>query len=120
MTGPWIVAIALVLGGAAQLLVTSRTASGRLGRNKFAGVRTRATMLTDENWLAAHQAARPLGMRSGQAFLASGLVVPAARVGQLLALAGVGFGIVCLYLSTRAAVRAVTPIARSENSEPNR
>ena len=67
-------------------------------------------MLTDDNWLEAHKAARPYGMRSGQAFLASGLVVPVARVGQLLALAGVGFGIVCLYVSTRAAVRAVTPV----------
>lgn len=67
-------------------------------------------MLTDDNWLEAHKAARSYGMRSGQAFLASGLVVPVARVGQLLALAGVGFGIVCLYLSTRAAVRAVTPV----------
>lgn len=107
-----IVAAALVIGGIVQLVVTSRAASGRLGRNKFAGIRTRATMLTDDNWLQAHQAARPFGMRSGQAFLASGLVVPVARVGQLLALAGVGFGIVCLYLSTRAAVRAVTPVQR--------
>lgn len=105
-----IVAAALVIGGIAQLIVTSRAASGRLGRNRFAGIRTRATMLTDDNWLEAHKAARSYGMRSGQAFLASGLVVPVARVGQLLALAGVGFGIVCLYLSTRAAVRAVTPV----------
>lgn len=105
-----IVAAALVIGGIVQLMVMSRAASGRLGRNKFAGIRTRATMLSDDNWLEAHQAARPFGMRSGQAFLASGLVVPVARVGQLLALAGVGFGIVCLYLSTRAAVRAVTPV----------
>lgn len=112
-----IVAIALVIGGAAQLLVTTRTSSGRLGRNKFAGIRTRATMLTDENWLVAHKAAQPFGMRSGQAFLASGVVVLAPRVGQLLALAGVGFGIVFLYLSTRAAVRAVTPIARQEKAE---
>ncbi len=109
-----IVAIALAIGGMAQLIVTSRTASGRLGRNKFAGIRTRATMLTDDNWLEAHKAARPFGMRSGQAFLASGLVVPVARVGQLLALAGVGFGIVCLYLSTRAGVRAVTPVQRRD------
>ena len=105
-----IVAVALVIGGIVQLIVTSRAASGRLGRNKFAGVRTRATMLSDDNWLMAHEAARPFGMRAGQAFLASGLVVPDARVGQLLALAGLGFGIVCLYLSTRAAVRAVTPV----------
>ena len=109
-----IVAIALIFSGVAQLVVTMRAASGQLGRNRFAGIRTRATMLTEENWLTAHQAAKRLGMRSGQAFLASGLVVPAARVGQLLALAGVAFGIVCLYLSTRAAVRAVTPIARHE------
>jgi len=105
-----IVAVALVIGGVVQLIVTSRAANGQLGRNKFAGIRTRATMLTDDNWLEAHKAARPFGMRSGRAFLASGLVVPVTRVGQLLALAGVGFGIVCLYLSTRAAVRAVTPV----------
>lgn len=110
-----IAAAALVIGATVQLIVTSRAASGRLGRNKFAGIRTRATMLSDDNWLDAHKAARPFGMRSGQAFLASGFVVPVARVGQLLALAGVGFGIVCLYLSTRAAVRAVTPVqARNE------
>ena len=107
-----IAAVGLVLSGLVQLFVTIRAADGRIGRNRLAGIRTRATMLTEDTWRSAHVAAKPLGMRAGQAFLLSGLIIPVARVGVVLGLVGLAFGIVCLYRSTRAGVRAVTEIAR--------
>ena len=107
-------ALGLVVAGIVQMVVMSRAADGRLGRNRFAGLRTKATMLSDDTWHTAHVAAKPLSMRAGQAFVASGLVLPATRVGLLLALAGIGFGIVCLYLGTRAGIRSVTEITRSK------
>lgn len=74
-------------------------------------------MLTDDTWRTAHQAAKPFGMRAGQAFVLSGLIIPAARIGRILGLIGLLFGIVCLYRSTRAGVRAVTEIARSDKTQ---
>ena len=106
--------VGLILSGLVQLFVTIRAADGRLKRNRFGGIRTKLTLASDENWLTAHQAARPLGLRAGTAFLASGLVVPASRIGPILALAGVAFGIVCLYLSTRAGVRAVFALTQPD------
>ena len=108
-----IASVGLILAGVVQLFVSIRAADGRLGRNRIAGIRTRATMLTDDTWRTAHQAAKPLGLRAGQAFLLSGLIIPVARVGKILGLVGLAFGIICLYRSTRAGVRAVTEISRT-------
>lgn len=113
-----ILSVGLVLSGLVQLLVSTRAADGRIKRNRLAGIRTRATMESEETWQRAHQAARPFGARAGQAFLLSGLVVSVPRVGIFLALIGLAFGIVMLYRSTRAGVRAVTPIARDEIPPP--
>ena len=106
-------ALGIIVAGIAQMVLMTRAADGRLKRNRFAGLRTKSTMLTEETWQTAHTAARPLAMRSGQAFVVSGLVIPAARIGQLLAIAGIGFAIVCLYMSTRAGIRSVTEITRT-------
>jgi uncharacterized membrane protein len=111
----FVIAAGLVLSGLVQIVVMSRASDGRLKRSKLVGIRTRATLASDEAWQSAHQAAKPLGLRAGIAFLASGLVIPVARVGLFLALAGLAFGIVCLYLSTRAGVRAVTEIATKKS-----
>ncbi|HLS24819.1 MAG TPA: SdpI family protein [Beutenbergiaceae bacterium] len=57
------------------LLWTARAAAhGRLPRNRLAGIRTRATMASDEAWLIGHQAARRLGEWAGGCFVAAGAV----------------------------------------------
>ena len=107
----FILSAGLILAGLVQIFVMIRASDGRLGRNRFAGIRTRMTLSSDEAWMTAHQAARSLGLRSGIAFLAGGMVLPLARVGRLVGILGVVLGIVYLYLSTRAGVRSVTPVA---------
>ncbi len=74
-------------------------------------------MLNDDTWRSAHVAAKPMGLRAGQAFLLSGFIIPVARVGIVLGLVGLAFGIVCLYRSTRVGVRAVTEIARPKETK---
>jgi uncharacterized membrane protein len=112
-----ILSIGMVISGLVQTFVSIRAADGRLKRNRLAGIRTRATMESEETWQRAHQAARPYGTRAGQAFVLSGLIVVVPRVGIFLALLGIAIGIVMLYRSTRAGVRAVTPIARDEKKK---
>jgi hypothetical protein len=112
-----ILSVGMVISGLVQTFVSIRASDGRLKRNRLAGIRTRATMETEDTWLRAHQAARPFGLRAGQAFVLSGLVVVVPRVGIFLSLLGIAFGIVMLYRSTRAGVRAVTPIAREEKPD---
>lgn len=48
----------LMIGSGSLLWWVARaTASGRLGRNKVAGIRVPATLASDEAWRAAHQRA---------------------------------------------------------------
>ncbi|UFU02053.1 SdpI family protein [Ruania suaedae] len=54
----------LVAAGVAIVVVARRAAQGRIGRNQIAGIRTAATLASDEAWLAAHRAGEPL-MRLG-------------------------------------------------------
>ena len=58
-TGSWIpIGLAFVGGGIGLWVIVERTADGRIGRNKHAGIRLRSTRQSDEAWVAAHQAAR--------------------------------------------------------------
>jgi hypothetical protein len=41
-------------------VVVARSATGRVGPNSWAGIRTRTTMKSEKTWLAAHVAAYPL------------------------------------------------------------
>ncbi|WP_180357686.1 SdpI family protein [Streptomyces sp. NP160] len=66
-------AVLLAAGGLVPYVV-ARAAAGGLGRNRWVGVRTPATLSGDEPWRAGHAAARPW----------------AAAAGGLLALAGLG------------------------------
>ncbi len=76
---PWAVAIgmAAVMIGAGVLViwVAVRAADGRLSRNPLAGVRTRATMASDEAWLAGHQAARNLTVAGGAVSVLAGVLL---------------------------------------------
>ncbi len=99
-TDSWIPALVTMVGvgllmvGAGVLVIgiARRTADGRLGRNSLAGTRTKTTMASDESWLAAHQAGRPLtewGGRvaalSGPLAVAAGLLLGRESPGQAMA-----------------------------------
>lgn len=57
--------VALLLGasmiaaGIVIAVTTNRAIDGRLGPNRTAGIRTKATRASSEAWVAAHRAAKP-------------------------------------------------------------
>ncbi len=76
-TGVLVVAAGLLL-----VVVARRAAQGRIRRNPIAGIRTAATMASDEAWLAAHRAGESLTALGGWIFVATGAVTMAgARLG---------------------------------------
>lgn len=57
-TATILIAVVMLAAAIVVAVVTVRTADGRIGRNQIAGVRTTATLASDEAWHAAHRAAR--------------------------------------------------------------
>jgi hypothetical protein len=55
----WLTVISL-LADAVVMTVAAMTATGRLTRQGWAGIRTRATRASDEAWSAAHRVAYPI------------------------------------------------------------
>lgn len=108
---PAITAILLVLAGGGLATVAVLGLSGRLTRNRWAGVRTRATMASPEAFALGNRVAAPpllagalLVLLAGVAGLA--LSGPARPVAMLLCLAGTGALVVAGgTLGNRAAVR---------------
>lgn len=72
-----VLAFVLLASGLLIIWVATVTASGRLGRNALAGIRTASTLASDEAWLAAHR-------RAKRPTILAGLLL---RVGALLVLA---------------------------------
>ncbi|HVF06467.1 MAG TPA: SdpI family protein [Frankiaceae bacterium] len=71
-------AATFVLAGLTLLVMAWRGATGRLRRNPFFGLRTGATMSSDEAWEVAHRvAARPTAY-AGAASIAGGLLAAVA------------------------------------------
>lgn len=88
--GAWalVLVVATVMTGAGVLIVVvaRRTADGRTGRNPVAGIRTGATMSSDEAWAAAHVAGRRLTELGGWGAIAAG--VGSLPVAAVLAIRG--------------------------------
>ena len=85
---------ALLLAAAALLAVAVLGARGRLRRNRWAGVRTRRTLASDEAFVLANRvAAAPLGAAGGVALLGGAVIVaggPAAVTWTVLVVATAG------------------------------
>lgn len=93
-----------------------RAADGDLGRNGYAGIRTKSTLASDEAWLAGHKAALAWSLRSGLMFSISGAVCMVLAVASALAsmaviLVGAGLGLLALILATRDANHAAQSIS---------
>ena len=111
-----------MLGGILVAAVNEAAASGRLGINPVAGIRTRALMTSEEAWTAGHRAARiPVGLAGLVMFLVGAatlalrpdestigpVVLAAAAAAVLLVLVGA-------VVATRAAHRS---LARTDEGQ---
>ncbi|QUH05654.1 SdpI family protein [Saccharopolyspora erythraea] len=67
----------LVLGGAALLFVGWRGLRGQLARNRYAGVRTPATLRSEEAFELANRAAAPAYLAAGATGVLAGAALPA-------------------------------------------
>ena len=105
-----LVGLLLVVAGAALLWTAWTGSQRRLRRNWFVGIRTRATMRSDQAWAAAHEeAAGPLGVGAGftalagLAVLVSGLDDP---IGITATFVGVGVALVSVLVGARKGIAA--------------
>ena len=92
------VAVGLVLIGAGGLLVglAGRIDAGRLGRNRWAGLRIPATTANDEAWRAGQLATVPSLRIAGGCYLVAGLAAVANELlhGPELVLPALAFAVV--------------------------
>lgn len=65
--------LTFVIAGIAITWTSRAAATGRLGRNSLAGIRTPTTMHSDETWSAAHGASRPWTDIGGGLAIVAGL-----------------------------------------------
>ncbi len=80
----WAVFAVMVVIGVVFVVVGWMALTERLPRNHFAGIRTRYTLASDENWYATHRAASPLLIFGGVAVLMAGLAfLPFAIAGKI-------------------------------------
>ena len=119
-TGSWIlIGLALVGGGIGIWVVAERTADGRIGRNKYAGIRLHSTRQSDEAWVAAHQAARR-GTRVAAALMGVtgvGLMATSGNSDLALLVIIVGSALWCgaIVKATIAAHRAAKGVTALQN-----
>lgn len=64
----------MVVSGLSIISIANRAADGRLDKNWAAGIRTKATLSSDEAWLAAHRAGQERTVLAGKLSIASGVV----------------------------------------------
>jgi len=115
-TSSWVlIGIALIGAGIGLWVVAERTADGRIGRNKYAGIRLRSTRASDEAWVAGHQAAKQ-GTRVSAALIGLtgvGLVATSGDpdVAALLIIVGLALGCGALIKATMAATSAAESVS---------
>lgn len=100
----------LMIAGAFTITTAHRLAAGRVAKNGVLGIRTRASLSSDEAWLAAQQAGEPHLVRSGWTAAVTGpvaLAVGAAIGAGDAERALVGWTVVLLLGVTALTVLAV-------------
>ena len=103
----------MFLVGLLIMWMGGRMEQGRFRRNRWAGIRTPATMRSDEAWVAAHEVGGPWLSRGGLLFALGGLCgllggllnAPEGWVAGFI-LSGAGAMTVMLVVGTAAGVRA--------------
>lgn len=115
--------LAVVMAGSGFLMIwmARASAAGRLKRNAVAGIRTTATMASDEAWLAAHIRSKRATLWGGVAALASGagalLPVPAPALAAIV-LAGCAAMLGCAIYGAAVGGRAAKAASKTEDAWP--
>ena len=72
--GPMVIGVLFVIGGLAMLVIATRIRAGKLPRNRWAGMRTTASMRSVEAWDAAQRATLPPLWIAGPVLIVLGAV----------------------------------------------
>lgn len=107
--------LVIAAAGVLVVVVGRLTATGRIGRNAFAGIRTKRTMADDESWRIVHRGAQPWMIAAGAALTLAGLValaVPDEAVSAIVIGAGTVLAIVLTLLGTFTGLRALNERTR--------
>ena len=118
--GSWIlIGVVLVGSGIGLWGVAERTADGRIGRNRYAGIRLRSTRESDEAWVAGRRAAQQ-GTRVAAALMGlTGVGLIAASgdpdLSPLLIIVGSALSFGALIKATIAATRAAKDVSARQN-----
>lgn len=67
-----IVAVSLLIGGLVVVSIGRRSTTGELKRNQWSGIRTSATMASDEAWAVGQRAGAPMTIAGGWVMAATG------------------------------------------------
>jgi len=107
-------AVLLTASGIGLMMVGRRAAQGRLRRNRWVGIRTTLTLLSDAAWDAAHLAGGSKLSVAGYGLLVAGplmLTNPTNGVGATIVFSGLGWMLIWILVAgvigTRAAEQAV-------------
>jgi hypothetical protein len=112
-----LLAVLLIVAAVVLWVVAARAANGSLGPNRWAGLRTRATMASPEAWVAANRAAQT-GMQTAAVMLgvtgvAVGVLASTTDLLPLILLVGITLTLGTLVRATICGTRA------AKNVEPN-
>lgn len=105
----------IVAAGVLVVVIGRLTATGRIGRNAFAGIRTKRTMADDESWRIVHRGAQPWMIAAGAVLTLAGLValaVPDEAASAIVIGASTVLAIVLTLLGTFAGLRALSERTR--------
>jgi uncharacterized membrane protein len=90
----WIAGLLIVIGGIAVGFTASLAKSGSLGRNHYAGIRTRTTLSSDRAWQAAHTVSYVPMLVGAMVFIGAGFAAMANAWPVVLVLMGTGLVVV--------------------------
>jgi len=99
-----IAAIALIVGGIALIVLGAVARAGKLTRQSVVGLRTKATMGSDEAWKAAHEASADWVIGAGAVMFVGGVVVmltDSETTGDVVALGATAVMLIPLVIAFR-------------------
>ena len=97
------IGLLVVLSGVLVIRIARRAANGDLERNRWAGIRTKATTASDEAWLVAHRVGLAKSVLAGRLLAGSGVMAAALGLAigtgnptRTLAVWGISLGVLPL------------------------